>query len=76
MQTRILPFLCCLFVLSFLGINNVYAQDPTLSFAKGIGNEFVAGGNLFTTNVIILNNIISEYAKVFKLMGFNKKRQG
>jgi len=55
MHIRILRFLNCLFVLSFLGgINNVKAQtDPTLSFAKGIGNEYLTGGTLTIQNIKI-----------------------
>ena len=37
-----------------MGINPANAQtDPTLSFAKGIGNEYLAGGNLIIQNVKI-----------------------
>jgi hypothetical protein len=47
MHIRILRFLSCLFVLSFLVMVNVNAQtDPALLFAKGIGNEYPQGGSL------------------------------
>ena len=55
MHIRILPFLSCLFVLSFFaGIHHVNAQtDPTLLFAKGIGNEFPAGGDFLVNSIKI-----------------------
>ena len=55
MKSRFLCFLSCLFVLSFFGgIHHVNAQtDLSLRFAKGIGNEYLAGGNLAIQNIKI-----------------------
>jgi hypothetical protein len=54
MNIKSLRFLSCLFLLSFFGIDNVNAQtDASLLFAKGIGNEYLAGGNLNIQNIKI-----------------------
>ena len=55
MKRRNLHSFISLFLLSiFCAIHSVNAQtDPTLRFAKGIGNEYLAGGNFTIQNIKI-----------------------